>query len=243
MNVYSSDGSHLIVSGDPLQTLINCEGYYTCPLGNDGMPIGPIVGYTGDYADIDGKKKKYVGLTYFNFSKADMWPAVLTLFANMMVETLDSRGVSPTIILGAPWAGVKFSQEVAAILGCRHVFAEKEGNRIFLGRYEGAINAGDRVLIGEELVNNLSTSGKLCQIIKNAGANVIAIQCAINRSFPFQEEFFFEGIGVPIVAVVERETPQYRQDDLLVADAIKDDNVVWKPKNEWARLRNAMKTR
>lgn len=210
-----------------------------CPASADGSPRGPIVGYTGTYDD-GGVRRNYVGLTYFNFSKADQWPNVLSLFAEVMISHLINSSLDPTLILGAPWAGVKFSQEVAQRFGCRHIFAEKGEGRLFLGRYEGAIQANDAVVIGEELVNNLSTTEELCRIVESAGARIVGIISAINRSSPFRNEFLFNGSRIPILAVIERETPQYRQDDPVVVASVADGNVVWKPKYEWSKLRNAM---
>lgn len=234
---FSNDGSHLIVSGDNLATLKNCQGYYTATLGADGKPTSPVVGYTASYSTGDGVAGKWVGLTYYNFSKADLWPAVLTHFAQQMATRIILENCVPDMIVGAPWAGVKFSQEVAHILGCRHIFAEKKGDEIALGRYEDEISSGAKILIGEELVNNTSTTGKMITLIEDSGGVVTGIFCAINRSYPFKQKF---EIGterrLPILGVIEQSTPQYKQDDPMVATAIAEGQIVWKPKYEWSKL-------
>ncbi len=237
-----NDGSHLIVPGDFLKTLENCEGYYVCPQDADGKPLGPVVGYAGEYDAADGVRKKWVGLTYYNFSKADVYPAVLTFFAQAMADRLKERRMVPDLIVGAPWAGVKFSQEVARILGRRHIFAEKKGDNIVLGRYEGEISSGERVMVGEELVNNLSTTGKLIGLIEEAGGIVVGICCAINRSYPGVKTFWDapRKDPLPIIGVIEIPTPQYKQDDPVVAEAVTIGNVVWKPKYAWNRMKAAM---
>ncbi len=161
---YARDGSHLLVpDGNPFQILQNCRGYYRCPTDGNGMPVELIVGYTKEYAP----GKNWVGLEYYDFAMADMWPAVLEYFAFRMVERLRDVNLVLNIIIGAPWAGVKFSQEVARQIGCRHIFAEKTGDgRLILGRYEGIIEAGASVIIGEELVNNASTTGTLIRLVE-----------------------------------------------------------------------------
>lgn len=238
MTQMTRDGSHLIEEGDYLKTLENCEGHYACPIGPDGKLLGPVVGYAGEYAP----GKNWVGLEYFNFSQADQWPAVLTEFARQMCLWLNEKSVKPDLIVGAPWAGVKFSQAVALATGCRHIFAEKKGDDIILGRYEGMIQPGDRVVIGEELVNNTSTTSKLVNLIEAAGGQVIAVMCAINRSYPFKETFWDAPAKdpIPIIAVIDRSTPQCRQDDPVVAEAIVAGNVIWKPKYAWLQLKAAM---
>lgn len=238
-----NDGRHLIdPAGDFLKTLENCQGHYACPVGPDGELLGPVVGYTATYSCVqNGADKNWVGLEYFNFSQADQWPYVLMAFAEEMVYKLAESCITPDIIVGAPWAGVKFSQAVALDAGCRHIFAEKKGEDLILGRYEGMICAGDRVVIGEELVNNASTTKKLIELIEGTGGNVVAIMCAINRSYPFRNSFeVSDGRSIPIIGVIERSTPQYKQDDPVVAEAVKSGNVVGKPKYDWARLKAAM---
>lgn len=238
----TKDGSHLIdPKGDFLRTLENCQGFYACPVGADGKLFGPAVGYTGEYDAGDGTKKKRVGLVYYNFSQADQWPAVLSFFAREMNRRLTVKNMVPDVVVGAPWAGIKFSQEVACLLGCRHIFAEKKGDDIILGRYEGDINPGDIVAIGEELVNNASTTSKLVSLIEKNGGHVVCIFCAINRSSPFKETFWAPpNDPVPIIGVIERETPQYRQDDPVVAEAIAAGNIIWKPKYAWEKMKAVM---
>lgn len=246
-----NDGSDLIVPGDYLATLQNCEGYYLCPTDGDGMPLGPVVGYSGPYDGPGGKKMKWVGLAYLNFSKADPYPAVLTFFAEALAEKVRNRKMVPDAILGAPWAGVKFSQEVARLLGCRHIFAEKKPfingdglleEEIVLGRYEDEIRQGEVVAIGEELVNNASTTGKLVKLIDGAGGHPNSVFCAINRSSPFKE-VFWDAPGrdpIPIVGVIEQPFPQFKQDDPVVVAAIAAGNIVWKPKYAWSQFKEIM---
>jgi adenine/guanine phosphoribosyltransferase-like PRPP-binding protein len=236
----------LLVRHNYLETLKRCKGFYECPCDSGGNFRGPLVGYAGTYEDIDGKTFHFVGAKYYNFSRADQWPAVLEIFAEAASEFLYDRDIEPTVILGVPMAGLKFSQEVAGYMECRHIFAEKRpvlelnsGARIVeelvLARYE--IYPGDQVVIGEELVNNCSTTAKLIKLVEDAGGKVIGIVCAINRSYPFIDQYN----GIPIVSVIEQPTCQYRQDEPEVVDLVKNGNVIWKPKiKDWPRLQKVM---
>ncbi|MDD5084086.1 MAG: phosphoribosyltransferase family protein [Candidatus Moranbacteria bacterium] len=242
----NNDGSDLIIPDDYVGTLRQCQGFYQCPYEN-GKPVGLLVGYAGTYRYAgEFEEHNYVGDTYYNFSRADQYPAVLTYFAEAMARNLTDADIRPTVILGAPMAGLKFSQEVARLLGCRHIFAEKVAalsddgkslkTRIALARYE--INPGDRVVIGEELVNNCSTTAQLIELVRNAGGHVIGIMCAINRSSPFIIQY----AGIPVMSVIGKETPQYKQDDPLVAGLVRRGSIIWKPKiRDWPRLLQVMK--
>lgn len=239
---YNADGSDLIdPDGDFFKTLESCEGWYTCPRDADGKPIGPIVGYTADHPKGDGTK--WVGTEYVNYSQADPWPAVNEFFAAGIVRhLLDRLARRPTLIVGAPWAGVKVSQEEARIMGVRHIFGEKKGDDIILGRYADKVLATDKIVIGEELVNNLSTTDKLIALLEQGGAEVIAISCAINRSFsPHRRELDLpDGRKIPIVGVIEQAMPQYHRDDPEVAEAIAKYGLIDKPKYVWSQLKAAM---
>jgi orotate phosphoribosyltransferase len=108
---------------------------------------------------------------------------------------------------------------------------------VILGRYDMEIPKGARVVIGEELVNNTSTTGKLITLIEEAGGQVVGILCAINRSYPFKNAFdIADGRSVPILGVIEVPTPQYKQHEAIVAGAIAEGLYVPKPKYEWDRL-------
>ena len=82
---------------------------------------------------------------------------------------------------------------------------------------------------------------KALSLIERHGTRVLAIACAINRSFPLAKTYRSKsGYEIPIFSVVEVPTPQYRQDDPLVAEAIRQGNISWKPKTEWSRFDEAM---
>jgi adenine/guanine phosphoribosyltransferase-like PRPP-binding protein len=236
----------LILRNNYLKTLKRCKGFYECPCDSNGNFTGPLVGYAGTYEDIDGNIFHFVGAKYYNFSQADQWPEVLTIFAEAIASILYDCDIWPTVILGAPMAGLKLSQEVAQLIGCRHIFAEKkfvrmtdDGQRpieeLVLARYE--INPGDQVIIGEELVNNCSTTAKLIELVNDAGGEVIGIVCAINRSYPFIDKYR----EIPIIGVIEQPTRQYRQDEPEVAPLVQAGNIIWKPKtDDWPRLQKVM---
>lgn len=246
----NTGGREFLVEGDLLATLKKCGGYYQCPEDSDGNLIGPLVGYAGTYKGSDNQDLHYVGSQYFNFSRADQWPAVLRAFAHAAVLKLDRADIEPRVILGAPMAGLKLSQAIADNTESRCIYAEKSvcwvarvGDEIYkppienlkLARYE--INPGDRVVICEELVNNFSTTGKLIELALAAGGEVIGIVCAINRSYPFANRF----LDIPVVSVIEASTPQYRQDDPMVAWLVETGEVIWKPKiGDWPRLQKVM---
>ena len=65
------------------------------------------------------------------------------------------------------------------------------------------------------------------------------IATLINRSPDGVTVYEYRDRLIPIVQSVLIPTPEYRQDHPYVADDIAAGNVVWKPKDNWAKLKAA----
>jgi orotate phosphoribosyltransferase len=231
---------------DPLATLASLEGFYECPESSDGELLGPLVGYAGRYGP---EQLQWVGKVYANFAKAEPYWWVLDAWAERMQDQL--QALDADVFLGMPIGGLFTAGAFARVVGCRQEFAEKETlamktaterekTRLVLGRHE--IHEGDRVVVAEDVTNNFSTTQQAISLVNTAGGKVVAIACLLNRS---SQKSYDAGGGrfVPVVSLVARVIEQYEQDDPAVASDVAAGNVVWKPKNDWARLARAMQRR
>ena len=243
IHILSGPLNPLVCFDDPLQTLKNCDGCYVSPRDASGKPIGPLVGYAGTYTDSNNEDKNYVGFEYFNFAQAEQHPSVLGYFAFLIAEKL---GRSFDAVIGAPMGGLSLATELARQTASLNFFFEKrvialadpgrglkEQSDLVLSRHE--ITLGSRVIIVEDVCNNLSTAKKARDIIESQGGILSGIVCAVNRSGKEEWE------GVPIISAIFIPTAQYRQDDPEVSGMIAAGNVAWKPKKEWPKLKEAMK--
>ncbi len=233
-----------LVRDNHLQTLINCEGFYDAPA------TGPLVGYAGTYDP--AKELHYVGFRYFNIAKAEEWPHVIGWFgyslANLVIDSGLLSNDDIDVILGAPMGGIILGQRVAEVLECRYVFAEKvvlstgvDGQRgkekLVLGRHD--IRPGERVGIVEDIANNYTTTLELMKLILGVGAIPVFLACAANRSD--REVYVVDGFNpLPVISLIYQPTPQYIQDDSVVAQLVQANKVVWKPKHHWPELKAAM---
>ncbi|MBU1036458.1 hypothetical protein KKF32_00295 [Patescibacteria group bacterium] len=234
-----------IVLHSPLTIIKECEGYYECPVVG-GQRVGPLVGYAGTYEP----GKHFVGDVYVNLAKVEQYPVVMAHFAKLLLQRAGVAGID--VFCGAPMGGISFANMLAYLNESRFVFAEKkattlattssrEETQLILGRHE--IQAGDRVVIVEDVSNNFSTTEKLLQLIKEAGAEVTAILCVLNRSLTVDDEYIAKDDSrIPVISLVRQKIMEYRQDDLAVAEDVASGNVVWKPKprDQWARLMKVM---
>lgn len=229
-----------------LDSLRRCGGYYECPKDSKDRRLGPLVGFAGKYEDKDGQMKQWVGDVYYNFAKAEERPSVIGKFALLVAEQVERRlTFLPDYVLGAPMGGVIFGFVLAEnLLGpIGYIFAEKkiialatatqrEQSKLVLDRHE--VKPESRVIIAEDVCNNFSTTQELQELLARNGSSVVGIACELNRS----ESTSWNGI--PVVSTLHIPTKQYKQEDPEVAEDIARGNVVWKPKDEWPKLAEAM---
>jgi len=234
-----------IAATEPLEALRLLGGYYECLKDPEGIRLGPLVGYAGKYDAPDGTKKQYVGDVYANFAKAEERPRVYASWADRIKFNVPKVDV----LLGMPMGGitVAFALQPVTNHTARFCFAEKqvisvateslrEQSRLALVRHE--LHAGDRVAIVEDVTNNFSTTAEAIELILEASAKPVAILSWLNRSAT--DLYQGHGITLPVVSLVWKPFPQYRQDDPEVVIDITAGNVILKPKNEWPLLMEAM---
>lgn len=231
-----------------IHMLMRHDGWYECPVGADGKRLGPLVGYTGR----NKRGDQFVGDVYLNAARLENNPTDLFVLAQELESILRSNlsSLREFTFCGAPMGGLSLSCLLAFRTGARYIYAEKkvtalatdtsrEKSELIFGRHEP--QAGDRVIIGEDVCNNYSTTRELIALIQSRGATVVGIACLANRSMVVRGDYE----GIPIFTLLDKAIPQYEQDDPAVADDIAARNVVWKPKGvngEWARLMAAMNT-
>ncbi|NQV88339.1 MAG: hypothetical protein HQ402_02190 [Parcubacteria group bacterium] len=234
-----------------LDLLARCDGYYACPKGPKGERLGPLVGYAGR----DDQGRQFVGDVYVNFAMAERYGWVLEHCAKHIPLEATNRGLYRTItrgtgFCGAPEGGKALATAMTIIFGKQYIFPEKkitavatdssrEVSELVFSRHEPY--KGDVWWIVEDVCNNFSTTAKLVELIESVGASVAGILCFLNRSLLVGGMFSPRcGLDLPVISLVRKPIEQYDQDDPEVVDDIKAGNVVWKPKNEWGRLAQAM---
>ncbi len=226
--------------GNHLETLRRCNGYYQCPRAQDGKRLGPLVGYAGKYDDGTGAMKQWVGDVYYNFARAEEFHHVLDYFGRLLAKIIAAGTETlPDYIIGAPMGGLVIGQAVARHLDRRYVFIEKkvlavatehkrEESVLVWGRHE--MVPGSTGILVEDVCNNFSTTESVVGLVADNGSEVVGVACELNRA---QDGNWG---SIPVHSLLHIPTAQYRQDDPAVADDVAKGNVVWKPKDEWARI-------
>ncbi len=232
------------------QTLMRLDGYYDCPKDGQGRRLGPLVGYTAR----DDQKRQLIGDVYINFSCLEESPMDLRAAAKTLADLIRARGIEMDAIaampMGALGLGVMLAEELStSSKPCRYLFAEKDlaaskevggksESKLIFGRHVPM--AGERILILEDVGNNFSTVRDAITLVEAAGAIVVGVACAFNRSPDIENELIVGKQTFPLVELARKVFPSYRQDDPAVAADVAAGNVVLSTKKEWGRLKAAM---
>jgi hypothetical protein len=227
---------------EPLDLLGQCSGYYECPIDSNGKRLGPLVGYTAKYDE----EHHWVGDIYANFAKLERHAPALYEIADRILAPSFAVADDPsrtttygsilrgTGFCGAPEGGKALANTLASIGSKQYIFPEKGKSELSFDRHEP--ESGESWWIVEDVCNNFSTTQQIIDLIRGFGASVEGVICFLNRSLHVDDEYN----GLPVVSLVRKPIPQYRQDDPFVAKDVRQGNVVWHPKLEWAPLKQAM---
>ncbi len=235
---------------DPLGLLGVLDGYYECPKDAAGKRLGPLVGYAGRYGE---QNLQFVGDVYANFAAAEEEPfafahMVELLRLKLLGET--SSDVAVTTFCAMPMGGITFAYELAKVFDGRFVFPEKkvtalatptsrEQSQLVFARHR--LEAGEQVVICEDVLNNFSTTDDGIRLIEASGAEVVAIVGLLNRSLKVDATYAYNsGRHIPVFSLVRKPIVEYMQHDPAVAADVAAGNVAWKPKSQWALLKKAM---
>lgn len=101
--------------------------------------------------------------------------------------------------------GINLGYEVARILGCRIVFAEREQGKMVLRR-GFALTPGERVLVVEDVVTTGGSVKEVLEIARSCGCSVQGVGCIVDRS---QDELDFQA---PFVSLVRVAIETYQPD-------------------------------
>lgn len=229
-----------------LDLLVRCGAYYNAVIDPSTQnPIGPLVGYSGRYRDeASNQDLQYVGYRYFNLARLEQYPRVEAFFAAGLARLVKENFPVLHGIVSVPDGGTILGYGVANQLDVWFVGMQKktvelatastkEKTKLALGRHE-IIDENMQVVLCEDLINNFSTTDKAIETVEKANAQVVGFICGLNRS----ERTDYNGL--PVVALVHKPTPQFRQDDPAVTKHIEAVGFLKDVKPNWTTLAKAM---
>ncbi len=110
-------------------------------------------------------------------------------------------------VIGPAIGGIVVAHEVARALGAKALFAERQDGSMTLRR-GFAVEAGERVLLAEDVVTTGGSLREVQQMVTAAGAEVVGVAALVDRTSGRDP-----GFGMPLVSLVKIDVPTYQADD------------------------------
>ncbi|MFY9484341.1 MAG: hypothetical protein WAP74_01830 [Patescibacteria group bacterium] len=246
----------LIAGTDHLETIRRCDGYYEATQNGDGTFLGPLV-ITGSYEVSlgTGIRRALLSPILYNIARVEQKVSVLSHFSRLLrarvIEQLGTRDIPGDEVIESLIVipRTNFGTLLAFHLGCQLVEAEKRITRpageLQPPQYElvferHRLEKGQRVAIFDDVGNNFTGVTKLITELGRLNSKIVAVICVVNRSGKTIQSLPCHG-DIPIISLLDLPTPQYHQDDPLVAAALEQRNIFGDPKKHWDQLLAIMK--
>ena len=155
----------------------------------------------GEFTLASGAKSDY----YIDIKKASTNPEVLRLIARLMAQKMRVEGIQADRIAGVVLGSVPLATALALETGIPYVMIRKEKKDHGTGKLiEGDLNAGDRVLVVEDVITTAGSSIKAIGTLREAGAVVEHVISVIDREGGGAENLAEAGVDFrPLVRASE----------------------------------------
>ena len=136
-----------------------------------------------------------------------MHPARSERLCAALAERVRAAGYDPDLVVSPAVGGIIPGYETARHLGVAAMYVEREAGAFRLRRGFG-FDPGSRVLMVEDIVTTGLSSRECIAAIDEAGGEVIAAACIVDRSGGRAD------VGVPLIALATLDAPAYAADAL-----------------------------
>ena len=116
---------------------------------------------------------------YFQCARVLQYPRHAELFCREIAGHFSDRHID--CVISPAIGGIVVGQEVARLLGCRAIFAEREQDNMTLRR-GFVIEKGERVLAVEDVVTTGGSIKEVLRLVEQAGAHVEGVAFLVDRS-------------------------------------------------------------
>jgi len=144
--------------------------------------------------------------TYMQCAKVFAEPKYAGPLVKALAKKLKALKIS--LVASPAVGGIIFGYMLAAALGCKNIFCERQDGKMTLRRgFE--IKAGDRVLCAEDVVTTGGSVKEVVELCRQKGAEVVGVASLVDRSGG-KAEFgceFFSLIKVDVKAYEPDECP------------------------------------
>jgi orotate phosphoribosyltransferase len=110
--------------------------------------------------------------------------------ARLQAEALG--GVEVDAVVGPATGGIVAAYELARVLGCRSIFAERVDD-VFTLRRGFRIEPGEKIVVAEDVITTGGAVQQVVDLVRSLGGEIAAVVSVVNRSGknPFDAPFHF----------------------------------------------------
>ena len=145
----------------------------------------------GDFTLASGARSSY----YVDIKKASTNPKVLYLISHLMAIRMQDLNIRPDRIAGVVLGSVPLAAALSLATGVPYVMIRKEKKDHGTGKLiEGDLEAGDRVLVVEDVITTAGSSIKAIETLRAAGAVVTDVISVIDREGGGRENLAEAGV-------------------------------------------------
>jgi orotate phosphoribosyltransferase len=137
---------------------------------------------------------------YFQCALLLQHPDIADRLTDMLADRF--RAMDVDTVIAPAVGGILVAQGVARALGVRAIFAERKEGRMTLRR-GFTLQAGERVLVTEDVVTTGGSVREVVDLVRAAGAEVVGVGLIVDRS-DGKADF-----GVPTVSLLQMEAPSW----------------------------------
>ena len=125
---------------------------------------------------------------YFQCAKVLQYPQYARELASGLKAALGALSESVQVVVGPAMGAVVWSYAVAQELGVRSLFTERKDGGMVLRR-GFTLEPGERILVVEDALTTGGSAREAIRALEEAGGQVIAVGCVVNRSGgnPFEQ--------------------------------------------------------
>ncbi|MBR6203646.1 MAG: orotate phosphoribosyltransferase [Candidatus Methanomethylophilaceae archaeon] len=146
----------------------------------------------GDFTLASGAKSSY----YIDIKKASTNPRVLYLISQLMAMKMQDLNIRPDRIAGVVLGSVPLAAALSLATGVPYVMIRKEKKDHGTGKLiEGDLEAGDKVLVVEDVITTAGSSIKAIETLRASGAVVTDVISVIDREGGGRENLEDAGVA------------------------------------------------
>ena len=147
---------------------------------------------------------------YMQCAKLFQYPEYSRELCSVLAEKF--KGERIDLVAGPAVGGIIIAYQVAACLGTRNIFAERQdGEMTFRRGFE--VKKGENVLICEDVITTGGSVKEVIELVKRAGGSVAGVVSIVDRSGGNAE------FGVPFHSVIKVGFDVYAPDDCPLCKA------------------------